>query len=89
MPELSRFYGLIIQMFTERGGKHHTPHFHVRYRNEKAVFSLPSIEMIAGSLPRKQQRLVEAWAELHIEELLQDWNLLALGKSPKDITPLR
>jgi hypothetical protein len=45
--------------------------------------------MVAGSLPQRQQRLVEAWAELHKEELLSDWELLQNGKRPAQIEPLR
>lgn len=49
--------------------QHHTPHFHAYYQNEAGVFSIEPVELIAGDLPRKQRRLVEAWAELHEEEL--------------------
>ena len=65
MPELSRFFGIIIRMFTEAGTKHHVPHFHAYYQDEVAIFSINPVEMIAGSLARRQKRLVEAWAELH------------------------
>jgi hypothetical protein len=88
MPELSRFYGIIIRMYMEAGGPHHTPHFHAYYGNEVAIYSLSPIELIAGSLPRRQQRLVEAWAELHQEELLNDWQLLQEGNPPIPIAPL-
>lgn len=53
----------------EAGLQHHVPHFHVYYQDEIAVFSIDPVEMIAGDLPRHQIRLVEAWAELHQEEL--------------------
>ncbi len=56
MPELSRFYGIIIRMFMETGGQHHRPHFHAYYGDEVAIFSLSPIELIAGSLPRRQQK---------------------------------
>ncbi len=88
MPELSRFFGIIIRMYMEVGGPHHLPHFHAYYQNDVAVIGLEPIELIAGSLPRRQQRLVEAWAELHQEELLADWNLLQAGQSPLPIEPL-
>jgi hypothetical protein len=57
-------------------------------KNEVAVFSLDPIDLIAGSLPRRQRRLVEAWAELHQDELLADWQLLQSGESPVPIDPL-
>ena len=88
MPELSRFFGIIIRMYTEMGGPHHIPHFHAHYQNEVGIYSLSPIELIAGSLPKRQARLVEAWAELHQAELIQDWQLLQEGRKPLPIHPL-
>ncbi|MGH8570653.1 MAG: DUF4160 domain-containing protein [Gammaproteobacteria bacterium] len=88
MPELSRFYGIIIRMYVEAGGQHHRPHFHAYYGNEVAICALSPIELVAGSLARRQQRLVEAWAELHEDELLADWQLLQSGRVPLPIAPL-
>lgn len=88
MPELSRFYGVIIRMYMEAGEPHHLPHFHAYYQDDVAVFSLEPIDLIAGSLPRRQRRLVEAWAELHQDELLADWQRLQAGKPPLPIEPL-
>ena len=65
MPELARFFGIIIRMFYEPEVPHHNPHFHAYYQNEVAVYGLEPIELISGSLPKRQQRLAEAWAELH------------------------
>lgn len=73
----------------EVGIQHHVPHFHAYYQDEIAVFGITPEELISGSLPRRQQRLVEAWAELHQEELKADWNLLQLGKHPQPIEPLQ
>jgi len=88
MPELSRFFGVIVRMYMEVGEPHHTPHFHAYYQDDAAVFSISPVELIAGSLPRKQRRLVEAWTELHPAELLQDWERLQSGQSPRPIVPL-
>jgi hypothetical protein len=88
MPELSRFFGIIIRMYMEVGEPHHTPHFHAYYQDDVAIFSLDPIELMAGSLPRRQRRLVEAWAELHQEELLNDWERLQSGQAPLPIEPL-
>ena len=52
-------------------------------------FSVSPVEIVTGSMPQRQQRLIEAWAELHQEELLADWNLLEQGKRPAPIDPLR
>lgn len=88
MPEISRFFGIIIRMYFEIGAPHHHPHFHAYYQDEIAVFSIEPIEIVSGSLPKRQQRLVEAWAELHREELMVDWHRLQAGQSPLPIAPL-
>ena len=89
MPELSRFFGIIIRMYAEINTPHHTPHFHAYYQDQVAVYSITPIEMISGSLPKRQQRLVEAWVELHQGELMADWNLLQSGRRPTPIDPLK
>lgn len=89
VPELSRFFGIIIRMFTEAGSPHHLAHFHAYYQDEVAIFSIDPVEMIAGSLPTRQRRLVEAWAELHEAELRADWARLQEGRRPAPIEPLR
>jgi len=57
MPELSRFYGIIIRMYCETGGPHHVAHFHAYYQDEVAIFSINPIESIGGSLPQRQAAL--------------------------------
>lgn len=88
MPEISRFFGIVIRMFVEVGGPHNTPHFHAYYQDEVGVFGINPVELLAGGLPRRQRRLVEAWAELHQSELRDDWDTLQEGRSPKPIEPL-
>jgi hypothetical protein len=88
MPEISRFLGIVIAMFSERGIQHHLPHFHVRYQEHKATYGIEPIELLAGGLPLRQRRFVEAWAELHQEELMKDWELLKAGGKPVSIAPL-
>ena len=89
MPELSRFFGIIIRMFMEAGVQHHRPHFHAFYQEHAAVLAIDTLECLSGSLPKSQQRLVEAWAEIHRTELDQDWTLLQSGQPPIKIDPLR
>ena len=74
-------------MFMEAGAAHHTPHFHAYYQEHVGVFSLDPVDLIAGDLPRTQQRLVEAWAELHRSELRADWDRLQAGRPPLPIAP--
>jgi hypothetical protein len=75
-------------MYMEVGAPHHLRHFHAYYQDEVAIFSLDPVERIAGELPRRQRRLVEAWAELHQEELLADGARLQAGQTPLSIDPL-
>jgi len=88
MPELSRFFGIIIRMYLEAGVQHHTPHFHAYYQESLAVYGIDPVELISGSLPKRQQRMVEAWAELHQHELREDWERLQAGQAPRPIAPL-
>jgi Domain of unknown function (DUF4160) len=88
VPELIRFFGTIIRMYAETDALHHAPHFHAYYQDEVGIYNLDSLELIGGTLPKRQQRLVEAWAELHQAELLADWELLQQGKRPLPIKPL-
>lgn len=88
MPELSRFYGIIIRMFAEPSAGHHESHFHAYYQEHAAVFTIRPVALIAGSLPQRQQRLVEARAELHQTELEADWQQLVNGRAAMPIKPL-
>ncbi len=89
MPELSRFFGIVIRMYSEIGIPHHAPHFHTYYQDDVAIYTVDPVELVSGSLPRRQRRLVEAWAELHQVELLADWRRLQAGQKPLPIEPLR
>lgn len=89
MPEVSRFFGIIVRMYAEAGGQHHRPHFHAYYQENVAIYGIDAIDPLAGSLPRRQQRLVEAWAELHRQELQENWDRLQDGRPPRKIKPLR
>lgn len=89
MPELARFFGIIIRMYMEPAGPHHMPHFHAYYQDAIAVYGIDPVELVAGSLPIRQQRLVEAWAELHQQELMMDWRRLQSGHPPLPIAPLQ
>jgi hypothetical protein len=76
-------------MYLEAGEPHHQPHFHAYYQEHAGVFAIDTIECLGGSLPRPQQRLVEAWTEIHRAELQRDWDLLQSGQPPVKIEPLR
>ena len=76
-------------MFAEPAAPHHLPHFHAYYQDESAVFGIEPVELISGTMPRTQQRLAEAWAEIHQRELAADWERLQAGRPPAKIEPLR
>ena len=89
MPELSRFFGIIIQMYFEHDVKHHLPHFHAKYQSQKASFSIDPVELLASKLPPRQRHLVKTWAELHRDELLANWERLFHEHQFEKIDPLR
>lgn len=86
MPTISMFYGIIIQMYWD---EHAPPHFHAVYADFKATVDIRSLLISDGSLPRRATQLVLDWAELHQEELLQDWELCQGKQQPKPIEPLK
>ena len=88
MPEISRFFGIIIRMYVEAGPPH-APHFHAYYQGSVAVFGIEPIETLAGELPVRQRRMVEAWAEIHHSELRENWSRLQSGRSRRPIDPLQ
>lgn len=85
MPELSRFYGIVIRMYF---GDHDPPHFHAYYAGSKAVFTISSLEIIHGSLPTRAAKLVIEWAQLHQSELQQAWDSAVALQQPDRIAPL-
>ena len=72
MPLISHFYGILIYIYQEKGGKHHKPHFHAKYAEYEAVYDFEG-ERIEGELPRKQSKFVEAWALRYQDELSAAW----------------
>jgi hypothetical protein len=88
MPEISRFYGIIIRIFYEVG-RHQLPHFHAAYGEYVASFTIDPPTLLAGVMPRKQMNLIIAWAELHQEELLHNWELASNELPPQKIEGLR
>ena len=74
-PTLSMFYGIIVRMFAESGGKHHLPHIHAKYNEHEVVLDFEG-NVLEGYFPRKQLRLLLGWMEIHYDELVANWNLL-------------
>ncbi|MDZ7618094.1 MAG: DUF4160 domain-containing protein [Patescibacteria group bacterium] len=88
MPTISMFHGIIIRMYYAPS-EHNPPHFHAYYNEFKATFSIESSDLMEGDLPRRQLRLVQAWAELHQDELRANWQLAMNGEEPFRIQPLQ
>lgn len=89
MPILSAFYGIVIRMYFFDNQQHKLPHIHAEYQGARAVLVIGTGETIAGRLPAKQEKLVQAWIEIHRDELLADWDLASNGEEIFKIEPLR
>jgi Domain of unknown function (DUF4160) len=76
-------------MYVEPSAPHHRPHFHAYYQDAVAIYSINTIELIAGALPRRQHHLIEACAELHQNELLANGERLQVGRPLVKIEPLK
>jgi len=88
MPTLSIFFGIIIRMYREINSKHNLPHIHAEYQEYEAVVSLDG-KILSGELPPKKMKLVQAWLEIHNEDLQANWKLLSEGKEYFKIDPLK
>ena len=78
MPEVTRFYGIIISIRFSR--EHNPPHFHAVYGDKEGVFSILTLEMLQGDLPSKAQTMVKEWAALYQAELQEMWDTKVLKK---------
>lgn len=88
MPELSRFMGIIIRMLYNDTVQHNKPHIHVYYGEYTASIGVDG-ELLAGSLPVKQLKLVVAWLAIHEEEVYKAWNKAVRGEPFEKIEPLK
>ena len=86
MPEISRFYGIIISMFYD---DHNPPHFHGRYGEYKIVIDINSLRILEGDFPPRALGLIIEWASLHKADLLRDWELTEENLPPQKIEPLK
>lgn len=69
--------------------QHNMPHIHVHYQDDSAIIEIPSGSVLAGKLPKAKQKLVDAWVEIHKDELIADWELASNGESVFKIDPLK
>jgi phosphomannomutase len=85
MPEISRFFGIVIAMYYK---EHTPPHFHAKYSGQRAAFAIPDLRIIEGSLPRRALSLVLEWAFLHRDELMDNWRRAERREELLKIKPL-
>lgn len=85
MPVISSFFGIVITM---NWSEHNPPHFHARYGNEKAIFSIGELKMLAGKLNSRATAMILEWAFQHREQLLENWDHMRAWEEPKMIPPL-
>jgi len=83
------FYGIIVRMYYRDHKQHHMPHIHVEFADFSAVLSISDSSVLTGSLLHSKLRLVEAWMEIHRDELMANWSLAVRGEEVFKVEPLR
>lgn len=89
MTILSMFYGIIISMYYMDDKQHHSPHIHVVYQGQEAVVSIPDGDLIEGEIKANKLKLIQAWIEIHNDELMANWELAIKGENVYKIDPLK
>jgi hypothetical protein len=85
MPEISRFFGIIVRMYFD---DHEPPHFHTCYAGTQGVVGIDPICILHGDLPHRAASMVIEWAALHQRELVDNWERLHTGRPPQKVAPL-
>jgi hypothetical protein len=85
MPEISRFFGIVIRMFFD---DHHPPHLHADYAGQGARIGLTPLTVLESQLPARALAMVLEWTALHQQELLDNWDRLHAGQPPVKVPPL-
>jgi shikimate kinase len=89
MPAISSFYGIIVYMYFMDNRQHKLPHVHVKYQEHEVVVSIPGGDVMEGNIPSPKMKLLQAWLEIHKDELMVDWQLAVSGEHPNKIEPLK
>ena len=89
MPAISMFYGIIVYLYFKDNKQHKSPHVHAKYQEYEVVVSIPEGDIFEGNIPKPKMKLLQAWIELHKDELVADWELAVSGQQPYKIEPLR
>jgi hypothetical protein len=88
MPTIAMFFGLVIRMYYAPK-EHNPPHIHVEYQGKDTIINLLNGLVIEGELSIRHLRFVQAWIEIHYEELLANWTLCQNGEEPFKVDPLK
>ena len=88
MPTICMFFGIIVKMYNEKGGQHNVPHLHAEYQDFNIVIDFDG-NIIDGEFPKAKLKLLEAWIEIHREDLEANWKLLTNGDGFFKIDPLK
>ena len=83
------FYGVLVLMYFYDNKQHHAPHIHTEYGEFEATLSIEDGEILGGKLPKNKLKLVQAWIEIHQEDLMANWRLAVAGEAVFKIEPLR
>jgi len=89
MPTISMFYGILMHMYFYDDKQHKSPHVHAEYGEHHATLAIADGTVLAGSLPSAKMKLVQAWMEIHRDDLLADWKLAVSGEPVFKIDPLK
>ncbi len=89
MAVIAMFYGIIVSMYYFDNRQHHVPHVHVKYSDQEIVLSIPDGQILEGNLKANKLKLVQAWIEIHQDELMADWELASQGQIVFKIDPLK
>ena len=81
MPVITRFYGILIKMYFSQS-EHGVPHFHAMYGEYNGVFSIETLEMMVGDMPKRSQRLIKKWSSQYQNDLLEMWQTNEFRKLP-------
>ena len=89
MPVISMFYGVIVRMFYFDSARHKAPHIHVQWDGQRAVMRIQDGKVLDGKIKPSKLKLVQAWIEIHREDIMADWKLAMEGQPVFKIEPLR
>ena len=85
MPEVSRFYGIVVRIFYD---DHNPPHFHAEYGEHEVLVNINTLAILSGGLPGRALGMVAEWASLHQQELRAVWDRASKLQPPGKIAPL-